>query len=113
MNTDGATCGGNACEAACTPMRAADCHTTARLSEATVLARIMAALDNADAWTRSQVFDILNARGFDGELSAGDVLAVSDVLELPAGVLLVAPRDDLGGVDDVAGGYADSGADVY
>ena len=113
MDTDGTTCGGNACEASCPPMRAGqECLAPAQSLETTILARIMTALDHADAWTRSQVYDILNARGFDEELSAGDVLAACVTLELPAGVLLVAPRDSLGGIDDVAGGHTDRVGDL-
>ena len=83
------------------------------LSASTILARIMTALDHASAWRRSQVFDVINARGFDEEPTAGDILAVCVILELPAGVLLGAVRDDLRGVDDVAGGYTDRVGDLH
>jgi hypothetical protein len=76
------------------------------LSTSTVLARIMAALDHANEWQRMQVFDIINARGFDEELSAGDVARVCGELDLPAAVLLSLPSDSLRGLDDLTGRHA-------
>lgn len=76
------------------------------LSASTVLARIMAALEHASEWQRMQVYDILNARGFDEELTAGDVLRVCNELELPPAVLLNTPSDDLRGLDDLTGLHA-------
>ena len=47
-----------------------------QLPTSTVLARIMTALDTATPFERVQVYDILNARGFDEEPTAGDILQV-------------------------------------
>ena len=82
------------------------------LAPSTILARIMTALDHATPWESMQVFDILNARGFDEEPTAGDVLNICVVLELSAGVLLGTVGDDLSSVEDVAGGHADRLGDL-
>lgn len=100
MNTE--TCGTGSCQIIGALARVSRRRSEA-LSESTVLARIMTALDHADAWLRSQVFDVLNARGVDGELSAGDVLQVCTLLDLPAAVILGTVRDDLRSVQDAAG----------
>lgn len=83
------------------------------LSSTTVLARIMTALDHATACQYSDVMDILNARGLDDEPTAGDILAVCVVLDLPAGVLLGAVGDDLRGVEHFPSTNTDHSGDVY
>ena len=77
---------------------------TFQSAEYTVLARIMTALDTAEPCRYNEVMAIIR----DGELSAGDVLAVCVILGLSAGVLLGAPRDDLRSLDDLTGLHSQS-----
>lgn len=77
---------------------------TAGPSTTTVLARIMTALDHATADQYDDVMALI--RG--GELYADTVLEVCVILDLPAGVVLCAVRDDTSGLDDVLGLHADS-----
>ena len=81
---------------------------TTLLDATTVLARIMAALDHATPWEYAQVMDVIR----DGELTAGDVVQVCDLLCLPPAVVLCATDDDLRSLDDVGRAHADRRGDL-
>lgn len=63
-------------------------------TERLVYERLAYALEAATAYDRSRVQDVLIARG-DNEISAGDVLEISEILDIPAGLLLDRFEGDL------------------